>query len=381
MEGKPMKKVLLLAQVEYSDRADGVQKKVRAQADAFERLGNEVHCVFYFHNKVTLSKTNCTNYITLDRHGGYNRRMYFWKKVKGLVSHDYDLVFIRYSFIDIQVLEVLKKIHNCEVPIVIEIPSIETPLYMYKGIARIQYCIDKILGKKCKKYVNKVLYIGEGKRKALGCTAYSIPNGIPYGYDNIERTGYVCSKKVIRLLAVSMMGKSRGFDRVVRGCINYYKNKNRTIRIEVSFVGEGECLSELKEMTAANSLEDCIFFRGKLSGEALEKEFKEATLGIGCLGLFHAGASVSSSLKIKEYLLRGLPFIYAGKEAGLPLNFKYALNIENCDTPVDMDKVILFVNMLSVFNRDSVISEMSDFVLKNFDWKNIINAECGEFLC
>ncbi len=381
MEGRRMKKVLLIAQAEYSDCADGVQKKVRAQADAFERLGNEVHCVFYFHNKVTLSKTNCTDYITLDEHNGCSKRMYFWKKVKELVSYDYDLVFIRYSFIDIQVLGVLKKIHGCGVPAVIEIPSIETPLYMYKGFARIQYRIDQVLGKKCKKYVNKVLYIGEGKRKALGCTAYPIPNGIPYGFDHIERTGYVCEKKVIRLLAVSMMGKSRGFDRVIRGCINYYKNKNRTIRIEVSFVGEGECLEELRKMTAANGLEDCIFFRGKLSGEALEKEFKEASLGIGGLGLFHLGACVCSTLKIKEYLLRGLPFIYAGREAGIPPDFKYALNIENCDVPVDMDQVVRFAGRLSALNRDTVIREMSDFALKNFDWKNILNAECGEFLC
>ena len=379
-----MRKILLICQVEFRDESDGVLKKVKAQIVAFQQLGFEVDVLCYSNGYPSIRQyINDKEYneIVLDNYSGKFRRFLFWKSANSFIKeNEYYMAYIRYSFIDFSVLRTLKNLKRMKTKIIIEIPSIKTNISMFSGVTALQYLFDKAINKRCAKYVDKVLYVGDIKEKALGCVAYPIVNGIPYGFDNILKTGCNMKESTIQLLTVSTMGISRGFERIVCGLVDYYKDNTCNRRIELTMVGEGECVPILKKIVEDNNLQEYVTFKNRLYGIELDEEFKKATIGIGALGLFHLGAETASTLKVKEYFLRGLPFIYSGTEIAVPENYPFALKFPNDATPIECKKIIDFVDNLEDYTSQEIIQEMNSFAKEKFNWKSILEDACKEFL-
>lgn len=379
-----MKNALYVCQVEFRDESDGVAKKVKGQIQAFNDLKVNMSCFAYYEGKTSISKCESLKKMKFECINGYCgrfRRFVFWKELlKEIQINHYDFIYIRNSFIDFGVLKNLKMMKKKKCKVIMEIPSLTQEISLRNKVVLMQFLVDRLLNKRIKRYVDKLLYVGEVETALYGMTAEPIPNGIPYGADTIKQSGFHFENETINVLAVSTMGKSRGYERLLTGLSRYYCSKNFKYRINVTFVGEGESVNELKEITQRENLGDYVVFKPRLRGKALDDEFDKATIGVGALGLYKLRVECASTLKVKEYLIRGLPFIYAGKEISLPGNFEYAIQFDNDNSPIDFDRVVGFVEEYSKKAREDIVFKMRDFALSNYTWKNILQNVCKDIV-
>jgi hypothetical protein len=59
-------------------------------------------------------------------------------------------------------------------------------------------------------------------------------------------------------------------------------------------------------------------------------------MAVGVLGLHRKGLSVASPLKHREYCLRGIPFVMAGKDSDIPPDLPWVCCAEDRDDPVSI---------------------------------------------
>ena len=90
-------------------------------------------------------------------------------------------------------------------------------------------------------------------------------------------------------------------------------------------------------------------FCGKLNQKQLyEQLYDRCDIGVECLATFRKNVGgVSSSLKSREYLAVGIPFIYSGKIDVLEQNTAdFVFEIPSSEEPVDIQSVIDEYNKL-----------------------------------
>lgn len=126
-----------------------------------------------------------------------------------------------------------------------------------------------------------------------------------------------------------------GFDRLVDSIDSFNCHSNNQIKIKLYVYGskvEGEIPQR-----------DYIEEKGYVSGEELTEVFNKMHIGVSGLQVYLKNFKEGSSLKIREYVARGLPFIYAYTDPDLNDEAKaFSLEFPNDDSAIDMQKVIDF---------------------------------------
>ena len=150
----------------------------------------------------------------------------------------------------------------------------------------------------------------------------------------------------LNLIAVASMLPHHGFDRMIEGLNQYYYfQQNDAQSIVFHVVGNGPELKGYQNLAEKCGLEKHIKFYGQKSGRELDEVFEKAVIAVGSLGLHRIGLTESSTLKNREYAVRGLPIVYATYELFLK-DSPYALELPANDTPVDMEEVLKFWNRM-----------------------------------
>lgn len=375
-----MSNVLFVAQIDFANMNDGVAKKVKSQINALEKMGSNVDCCCYNGRNITIFDGN--NHLII---GSYKnskiRRFSYWSSLSKYIRNvKYDMIFIRYSFIDTFVLHSLKIMSKNTAKIVVEIPTFPLEKEKLSNTNQMLYMIDKQFHNKIHKYIDRILYIGESVDSIWGCEAIRIPNGYPYELEKIASYDFSYDGHTINIIGVSSMTLSHGYDRLIEGINRYYKNKTNHIDIRFYLVGDGPCKKDYLKLSQQYKLEDHIIFMGPLHGQELSRAFEKATIAVGCLGLYRNGHSEASLLKVKEYMIRGIPFINAGKEIGMPDNFPYMCILPNDDSPIDINTIIEFVETLNDMDHESIKKNMRHFCFEYYSWESILTKACGDYL-
>jgi hypothetical protein len=94
-------------------------------------------------------------------------------------------------------------------------------------------------------------------------------------------------------------------------------------------------------------------------GDDLTKMMNECQVAAATLGLHRNENTVGSVLKVREYCARGIPFVYGYDDSCLNGDETFALKVESNDNPIDIDKVVQWVNEIS--NGQSIALQMRDF--------------------
>jgi glycosyltransferase involved in cell wall biosynthesis len=166
---------------------------------------------------------------------------------------------------------------------------------------------------------------------------------------------------------VAKFAKWHGYDRLIKGLSLYYK-ENNTVNIAVYFVGDGDELDNLMNMVRQFNLSDHIYFKGFLSGKELDDVCGAADLGICSLGDHRRNLFITSELKSREYLARGIPMVSSSKIDIIPKDFPYCLYVSEDDTPIDIKKLLEYYNNLTSWhNRTEITMAMRQFAEKYCD--------------
>ena len=283
-----------------------------------------------------------------------------YKKVK--INPDiYDFFYIRrIAPVNYSLIKKLKfiKIRNAYCKILYELPTYPYDKEHKMFSQKIHLFIDKLFRVKLRKYVDRIITVSDDKN-IFGVPTINIINGICFKNIKVHMPGLIMGD--INIICVSSFQYWHGCDRLIEGLNDYYKNEV-DIKIYVHFIGEGPYLNIYRNMVQKYNLLQYFHFYGLLSGEELTDIFNKADIGLCGLGGHRKGIYLSSELKSREYLARGIPMIASTKIDIIPENCKFCLYISEDDSPVNIGDVIIFYkNLINEKNINDLSNEIRNF--------------------
>lgn len=351
-------------------KSDGVAKKVRAQMEAFSQLGFNVSYVAYDSEKIYLvtegkrlvfgKKTTTKAYKLKEKIFQYLTA--YFRTVKfpavtyirglGLTRH-----YLRYL--------ALAEKRGCRV-----LSEIPTVMKLFSGGIRLKpilkYLKDRLM--LCLVPSHRLCLVNtQGYRTLFGKKAIPIENGIALSGERPKQ--YRAPDGAIHLIAVASMEAQHGYERVLRGLAAYHKSEYfAQVPVSLHLVGEGSQTPWYRALAEQLGLDGVVFFHGRKFGAELDALFDQCDIAIGALGVYKYGYDRISSLKVKEYCLRGIPFVYAGREGSLPSHSPFCMEIPNNASDVDIPEIIRFYR--EAYERFPLLQEeMIRYAVTNFSYK------------
>ncbi|MHA3058117.1 glycosyltransferase [Acinetobacter sp. ANC 5584] len=345
--------------VEY----DGVAKKVTLQIKTFKEFGYDVDFTFqgvdgyYLYKKGSAIKS-----ISLDRSFQNMMKNFYAYANKNIdLFNEYDVIYIRYDHINIEMLKFLKKVKFYRSIIITELPTYTNKWYPNASIEEIvKFIAKRLFNEFLSMPIDYMLTFSEHK-KIFGYQTINIENFVDWESLKLRKP---VKNNTIDLLALAHLTPAHGYDKVIRGMAEYYSNKNtkNLENIKLHIVGDGYIRDDLEKLVDVLNLEKHVEFYGLLGGSELDDIFNICDIGIGALAVYRKGSKKLSELKIREYAARGLPFIYNADEPQL-LDVDFAKKIPFDESVLNIDEIINFYNQI----KNKNINEIREFAILNFD--------------
>lgn len=356
------KAIYVYSRTEKKLEVSGEAQKAKMQKKALEKNGVECevlyHCCCRSFNRIK---------IRLPFTKIYNGQ--FTNVLLDRLDEEISSIYFRKYVFDKSFINLLKKIKqkNSAIKIILEIPTYPYELEWNSFFDKPLLWKDKAYRKKLHAYVDKIVTFSKDEiifdipciQTSNGIDVSSIKKIVPQ--NNGDNT--------INLLGVAYVEKWHGYDRILYGLANYYKDKNIVQQVVFHIVGNGSEINNLKKICKQLNLEGYVVFHGALHGEELNNMFNKCHIAIGSLGLHRIGLYDGYALKLREYTARGIPFIYGYNDALLEEhNLKYMLKVENDDTAIDVNKIVDFYTKIYQEDRTVIIHNMSDYAQNYLTW-------------
>ena len=315
---------------DLSDGYEGIKSKIRMQLEVFSGF-SEIHfvcnrseytCIHKIISRIPWAKTNCD-----------------WEFKTEYAEADY--IYIRKIAIDRPLIKFIKKIKiwNPNIIILMEFPNFPYDKE-FRGIRNKPYLLkEKLYRRFLKEYVNRmVVYCPI--QFAFGVKTIQTRNGIDFSKIEIAKNSINPSE--IRIIGVANLHYTHGFDRFIYGLYEYYRTDQIHMKIIFTIVGMGSHYHYLKSLAAKFKLEEFVIFKGTKKGRDLDQEYENQDIAIEALGTCRQDINVSSSLKSREYMAKGLPMITDIQIDVIPDDYNYVLRVPKGEMPIDMKDVIDF---------------------------------------
>lgn len=214
------------------------------------------------------------------------------------------------------------------------------------------------------KHVNLFTAIGDDTHGTLhNKPAMNIDNGI-----SVSTIPTRCPDLVddtLNFLLLASMCFWHGYDRIITSLKTYSGDK----KIKFHFVGnDGDgSLAKWKALASDLAVDEYVEFHGAIYGEALDEFINTMDVGIGSLGLYRNGLETASILKAREYMSRGLPFVYSGTDPMIDETLPYVMRVSNDDSNIDIKALAEFAEKTRTLNN--VPEEMRKYAKSNMSWE------------
>jgi glycosyltransferase involved in cell wall biosynthesis len=240
--------------------------------------------------------------------------------------------------------------------------------------AKINFFQDKRNRNKIKKYIEFFISFYDYP-SIFGAKAIVIDNAIDVS--SVKYTGDKAEAlNEVNIIGVALIVNIHGYDRIIEGLKNYYAEPENTKNVNFYIIGDGPEAPRLKALVEKYQLTEHVFFTGVKKGKELDELFEKSNVAVASLAAHRRGAKTTSELKVKEYCTRGIPFIATSTDKSLPENPKFVKIFSADESPVDIRKVVEFVE---ICNADADLSKyMRQFAEENLTWerqlKKVIEA-------
>ena len=303
-------KILYYTCRDMTETSSGINKKIFSQAKALEKLGCEVDLVYRINDcEMMLKNSEGEKIIASKLKRPY--KIAASKAVREFIKGKiYAGVYIRYPYMDNQFYILLKELKKKNTKIIVEIPTYPYDEELKDGLEnRIVLFLDKMYRESMHLFVDRIVIFSRENN------IYNIPtiktsNGVDY--DTIRMRCPKDNGNEIHLIAVAEVAKWHGYERLYKGLGEYYKNGGDR-KVVMHLVGDGPMMKEYKQIVQEYGIEEYCIFHGRKHGEELDEIYDTCNIGIEVLAAFRKNIKVSSSLKSREYMAKGLPFVLAGE--------------------------------------------------------------------
>lgn len=252
----------------------------------------------------------------------------------------------------------------------------EIPTYPYDGEfsgatgeQRMNFIVDKLFRKRLYRFMDALVTFSDAK-EIFGQRTIRISNGVDF--DSIPLHHYQPSNfqpSALHLIGVAEVHFWHGYDRLIAGLGEYYKNGGN-INVVFHIVGgiHPNYMNDIPQapgfqvLIKKYGIEDKVVFHGVLFGKQLDDIFNLCQFAVGSLGRHRSGVLAIKTLKNREYATRGIPFIYSEQDSDFD-NCPYILKAPADETPINIQQIIDFVSHLDM-TSDGIRQSV-----KHLSWK------------
>lgn len=224
-----------------------------------------------------------------------------------------------------------------------------------------------------------IQYSEESARFSFGTKGKTIlgGNGIDVSSIELRKDEKDKPANLITLIGVAALEEWHGYDRVIQGISDYYKN-NTVQKININFiiVGSGGAETRLKAMVRDLDVSQYVSFKGTLHGIALTEAFNQADVAIASLGLHRIGLYKASVLKSREYLARGFPILVSSEDPDIPATLEFVYKSKGDDSAIDIENLIGWYD--SYAKKGSTAESIREYAAQNVDYKRKVNMFVSE---
>lgn len=350
-----MMKILFLVYHGFSE-ASGISKKIHYQVKGLRENGHEVHLCYYDFDE---SGHRC-RYIDgsiIKNYGkgpiaGLRQRIdydciYDFCELKGI-----DFVYARcFQNANPWLIRLFKRLKKLGVKSVTEIPTYpyDQEFVGFPFMTRMGLKIDQLFRTQLSKQMNAIVTFSNAE-KIFGQRTIRISNGVDM--DSIPLHQYDSpSDGSVHLIGVAEVHYWHGFDRLIAGLGEYFRNTTNPRAVYFHIVG-GVWKSEMydsihapgfSELMDKYGIRDKVVFHGQLFGEELNEVFNQCCFAIGSLARHRSGITSIKTLKNREYATRGIPFIYSEQDSDFD-NQSYVLKASPDESPIDIQQILDFID-------------------------------------
>ena len=159
----------------------------------------------------------------------------------------------------------------------------------------------------------------------------------------------------LHLIAVAEVHVWHGYDRILTGLGEYYKNGGQcdVVFHIVGGVHPNERYKPcqwhpgLQAIIDKYDIGDHVVFHGTMFGDELTAVFNQCQFAVGSLGRHRSGITVIKTLKNREYATRGIPFIYSEQDSDFD-NQPYVIKAPADESPVDIQQILDFMDSFTM---------------------------------
>lgn len=350
-----MKKLLYVSFENGENQFSGVNKKIEGQIRAFEEAGFCADRIARYGDGIAFFPDGAAPQIMK------TRTLWRIALCRWAARHAgaYDAAYIRFQFFCPFVLGMVRAFHGAGVKTVMEIPTYPYVAELKKQGARAIHkrVIDGCFKTACAGYIDRFAAPLYGK-PILGKDCIEIRNGIDV--DQVRPRQHRRDGNAIHLLAVAMMAPWHGYDRLISGIHEYYaRGGARDVRLHL--VGEGAATPYYTELIRQYGLSDHVIQYGRLFGADLDAMYDMADIGVGSLASTRKEIYRTNTLKVLEYMAKGLPVICEEGEMGIPAGSPFRLTIPADESPVDVQAVVAFHDAVYAAGAETVIRSVRGY--------------------
>lgn len=359
------------------DYTINLKNKFIGQMEAVENLGYEVWVTATEKDKIYLCSKNeriLIGKIPLIKQN-IVRCHYIFKKIpKVLDIVKFDFCYIRTVPPIFSYIKALKNLKKSNSKIIVEIPTfpieMERKNSKKKLFNKVIYFLEVINGEKEAFYVDLYTVIGEKTNIYKNRPAINIENCV--SLKNMPMRNYKCKSKEIHILALANMAYWHGYDRMIESMHHYLlKYESFPLALTLHMVGaDGDgSIKKWCQLVKKYHLEKYVKFEGMKSGKELNYFFDICDIGIASLGMFRAGSQMGSVLKVREYMGRGIPFVYATYDSAINQNRMYCLKVSDDEKLINFEEVL---NFIKIIRKDPLKygNQMREDAKKDMLWEN-----------
>ena len=224
----------------------------------------------------------------------------------------------------------------------------EIPTYPYdgemKGVNYPALLKDRFHRGRLKGLVDRVVDLSRHD-EIFGIETLQIVNGVDLNVVSMRTPNL--DHGALNLLFIAFFSDWHAADRVIKGLAEY-RDKNPSKEVVLHMVGEGDKVPSLRELARSSGLYDEVIFHGYCESDEMDRLYDECDIAVASLGLHRIGIELASTLKSREYLAKGVPFIYSGKiDVFVDDPVDFCLEVSADDSPIDIEEIVEFYERLT----------------------------------
>lgn len=348
-------KILFLVYHGFSE-VSGISKKIHYQVKGLRENGYEVHLCYYDFDSQGHRCRFVDGEVIKDYGKGLMAGLY--QRIDYACIYDYcrlngiQFVYARcFQNSNPFLISFFKKLNQLGIKSVTEIPTYpyDAEFVGFPFMTRMGLKIDQLFRHQLYQQMNAIVTFSDAEL-IFGQRTIRISNGVDM--DSIPLHDYhVPSDGSIHLIGVAEVHYWHGYDRLIAGLGEYYKNTSNPRQVYFHIVG-GVWKSEMydsmhapgfAELMDKYGIRDKVVFHDQLFGEELNQVFNQCCFAIGSLARHRSGISVIKTLKNREYATRGIPFIYSEQDNDFD-HQTYVIKASPDESPVNIQQILDFID-------------------------------------